>query len=363
MNAARTPRPPRAPQPTNAVARQSDADAWKAIREEMNKREGEIVAALSPLIDPERFLTLAGQAIRSTPALFECSPVSIVLSLREAGSLGLIPGRMGECYLVPYFNSKTGRKEAQFIPGYRGLIELAKRTGTVVDIEARVVREHDEYDFSYGARVIDGMVTNGTVRHRPMIDGDPGTFRAVWFSAVTVGPNGVIHQRISEMSWAEVEAVRKRSKAADSGPWISDPGEMAKKTIVKREVKYLRLSPDVERALEAEDRAENESVAVSPVITRLAGTARGRLMARAGFDETPENAPHAPEEGNVDADATPLPPEPPTPDAAPPAPAGEVAKMCADQSPYGDGTICDREPGHPGSHQYHNLDGRAVQTW
>jgi recombination protein RecT len=360
---ARAPRPPRTSE-SKAVARQSDAEAWQAIRDEMTKRETEIVAALSPLIDPERFLTLAGQAIRSTPALFECSPVSIVLSLREAGSLGLIPGRMGECYLVPYFNSKTGRKEAQFIPGYRGLIELAKRTGTVVDIEARVVRQNDEYDFAYGARVIDGMVTNGTVRHRPMIDGDPGPYRAVWFSAVTVGPNGVIHQRLSEMSWAEIEAVRRRSKAADSGPWVTDPGEMGKKTIVKREVKYLRLSPDVERALEAEDRAEANAVAPTAARRIDAGTARGRLLARAGFDEKPENAPHAPEEPEVEADSTPEPVEAPVPET--PAHEPEVrgpVKMCGSQSPYGDEHACDREPGHDGSHQYHGLSGKVVESW
>lgn len=356
-------RPPRPPQPTSrAVATQRDAEAWSAIRAEMTKREGEIVAALSPLIDPERFLTLAGQAIRNTPALFECSPVSIVLALREAGSLGLIPGRMGEAYLVPYFNKNTGRKEAQFIPGYRGLIELAKRAGTVVDIEARVVREKDDYTFEYGARMIDGMVTNGTVHHRPMIDEDPGAYRAVWFTAVTVGPGGVIHQRVSEMSWAEIEEVRRRSRASDSGPWVSDPGEMGKKTIVRREMKYMRLSPDVERALEAESRAE-ESAAPPPRVRVVAG-ARARLLARAGLgDETPDNAPQQPPEAEAPVDATTPNVEAPTPAPAPPVPNGGLAKYCASGAPYEDGSMCDREPGHPGSHQHHNLDGKVVATW
>ena len=67
-----------------------------------------------------------------------------------SAQLGLEPGTLGYCYLVPYQNKKTGQLEIQFQLGYKGILELVRRSGQVENIEARVVYEKDKFDFEYG---------------------------------------------------------------------------------------------------------------------------------------------------------------------------------------------------------------------
>src|SRR5690606_10332500 len=108
-------------------------------------------AALPKHLTPERLARVALTAISSNPRLLECTKESLALALIEAGQLGLEPnGVMGQAYLVPYFNGKTKKYEAQFQVGYRGLIDLARRSGEVTKVEARAVREGDYFEYEYG---------------------------------------------------------------------------------------------------------------------------------------------------------------------------------------------------------------------
>lgn len=59
-------------------------------------------------------------------------------------------GTLGQGYLVPYYNSKIKAYECQFIAGYQGLIELARRSGNIARIESRVVYEKDAFEVEYG---------------------------------------------------------------------------------------------------------------------------------------------------------------------------------------------------------------------
>ena len=52
------------------------------------------------------------------------------------------------------------------------------------------------------------------------------------------------------MSKKEVDDIRKRSRAGQSGPWVTDYEEMAKKTVFKRLSKWLPVTPDLEAAVE-----------------------------------------------------------------------------------------------------------------
>lgn len=201
-------------------------------------------AACSKHLTPERLLRVAGAAISRQPKLLECSIESLYVAVSNCGQLGLEPNLLGEAYLVPYRNKKTGRTEAQFLPGYRGLVKLARRSGELATIEAHVVHEKDTFTFAYGDQP--------HIEHVPYSgDDDPG--RLTFGYAVAVFKDGSRQRDV--MSRREIEAVRTRSMASDSGPWVTDYEEMAKKTVVRRLCKMLPLTVELADALAAEEPA------------------------------------------------------------------------------------------------------------
>ncbi len=203
------------------------------------KLKDQIAAALPKHMTPERMIRVALTAWRKTSALQKCEPLSVISAIVQASQLGLEPdGVLGHAYLVPYGN------QCQLIPGYRGLIDLARRSGHVVSIQAHVVYERDKFDFAYGL--------DERLSHTPCMDGDRG--RAVAVYAVAKLKDG--GYALEVMSMADVEKIRKRSKAANNGPWVTDFDEMAKKTAVRRMVKYLPLSVELHKAVAIDERAE-----------------------------------------------------------------------------------------------------------
>jgi recombination protein RecT len=281
-------------------------EQYAAIEAEVKAREDRIVASLASTIPRERFLAVALQGVMRSPKLLNCTPASIVRALIDAAELGLEPsGLMGSAYLVPYRNKKTRRDEAKLIPGYRGLIGLARRSGEVRTVEAQMVRERDVFDYAYG--------TNKFLDHRPYLNRDgargedsidergetvPGRLldggRYIAAYAIAVLSTG--EPQFHVMSIDQVDAIRRRSKAADDGPWVTDYPEMGRKTPTRNLLKYLPLSVvELTRALELEDEAEGEAVKVRDV-----SPARKQLAGALGI---PTEAPAAePDEGD-DAEA------------------------------------------------------------
>jgi recombination protein RecT len=160
-----------------------------------------------------------------TPALLECDPVSIARAIVEASQLGLEPtGLMGGAYLVPR------GKQATLLVGYRGLVILAKRSGEVQRVEARVVRAKDTFEYGYGL--------DPYLRHVPSQEADPGPFSGAY--AVIFYRDG--SRQFDYMPIVEIEAIRKRSASPDRGPWVTDYAEMVKKTPLRRLMKMAPLT-------------------------------------------------------------------------------------------------------------------------
>lgn len=246
--------------PVVAVVRVNPKQAFSKIEQAIVDHESEILSTLAAGLDRKRFLAVALQAITRTPKLLECTPTSFVLALRDAAELGLEPsGLFGSAYLVPYRNKKTTKLEAKLIAGYRGLIDLARRSGEVRTVEAHVVRERDVFEYEYG--------TEQHLRHRPYLNRlserddeqhllDAGPYVAAYSLARLASGT----TQFDVMDVAEIEAVRRSSKAADDGPWVTHWAQMACKTPTRRLLKYLPLSVvQLTRALELEDEAENEA--------------------------------------------------------------------------------------------------------
>lgn len=193
-----------------------------------------LAQALPAHMTPDRYARICLTAMMKTPKLRECTQASLFKAMLDCSSMGLEPdGR--RAHLIPYWNTKAGIYEAQLIIDYKGLVELMKRSGEVTSIRAEVVCQHDEFAWE-----------NGIVMHKIDWRKPRGDVQAVY--SHVKNKDGIDEYEV--MTLHDVLAIRKRSKAKDSGPWETDFNEMAKKTIIRRHSKKITLSPELNDALE-----------------------------------------------------------------------------------------------------------------
>jgi recombination protein RecT len=208
---------------------------------------------------------VALHAVNGNRDILQCTPASIVEAIREAAALRLEPtGLLGDAYLVRYGD------QARLMPGYRGLMKLARRSGEVEKIDAQVVYDGDAFAIHLG--------TDPEILHDPVIDGDRGNFTGAYaYARMTTGE--VI---VEWMSVADIEVVRRSSKASTKGPWVTFWGEMARKTVLRRLMKRLPLSTDAEQGLRLEAEAEVEATLDAKLPARRTPAAE-RVRAQLGI--------------------------------------------------------------------------------
>lgn len=223
---------------------QDEKNPVQSFRGFLEKQKAQIAAALPKHISPDRMIRLATTEFAKNPTLQKCTPISVFGALIQASQLGLEVGVLGQAYMVPYQNKKTGTMEAQFIPGYKGLIALARRSGEVSSIETHIVYEHDEFELELGI--------DSHLKHKPYLEGERGAPRLVY--GVAKFKDGGHH--LEWMSIAEVNKIRARSKAASNGPWVTDYEQMVRKTLIRRMANYLPMSIELNLALQVSDATE-----------------------------------------------------------------------------------------------------------
>lgn len=209
----------------------------------LESKKASLAQVLPKHLSPERLVKIAISACSKNPALLNCTPESVYLAVSQSAQLGLEPGGvLGGAYLVPYKNT------CQLIVGYRGLIDLARRSGQIASIEAHVVRDGDEFALEFGL--------TPKLMHRPRLDGGaPGPMKFAY--AIARLRDGSTQYEV--MTKAEIDAIRARSRSSTSGPWVSDYDEMARKTVLRRLCKYLPLSTELASALDGEEQGEAQS--------------------------------------------------------------------------------------------------------
>ena len=209
----------------------------KTMQQYIKSMEGEIAKALPSVITPERFTRIVLSAISVNPKLGTCTPESFLGAMMTSAQLGLeVNTPLGQAYVLPYNNK--GVLEAQFQLGYKGLIDLAYRSGEVEVIQAHIVYENDEFECEYG---LDPKLT-----HKPA-DKDRGEPVKVY--AVFKTKSGGFGFEVMSMDDVRKHAA-KYSKAYNSGfsHWKTNFKEMAKKTVLKRVLKYAPLKSDFVKA-------------------------------------------------------------------------------------------------------------------
>lgn len=211
---------------------------------EVSKRKDSFARLLPSNLKPEWFEAEVRVAVARTPRLMECDPVSVFDAITTCAQLGLSPsGRLGSAYLIPYGQKCT------LVVGYRGMVDLAYRSGEVVSVGAQVVHQNDDFAAHEG---FDLQVT-----HR-RTEGEPGPLRAVyaWANTKAGGTIKVLMLR-REVEPIKRAALAKKRSGAPPTPWETNEEEMWKKTALRRLFKVSPLSPQkasaLTKALEAED--------------------------------------------------------------------------------------------------------------
>lgn len=229
---------------TGIIQKQQAAAAVKAknptIQDMIRRMGGEIEKALPSVITPERFTRITLSALSTNPQLQQCTPKSFLGAMMTSAQLGMeVNTPLGQAYLIPRRNNKTGEWECQFQLGYKGLIDMAHRSSEIRDIQAHVVCKGDVFEYELGLEP--------KLVHKPASTdrGEPTHFYAVYHTK-----NGGYGFEVMS-----VEDVRKHAqKYSDSmkrggfSPWQTAFEEMAKKTVLKRVLKYAPMSTEYVRA-------------------------------------------------------------------------------------------------------------------
>lgn len=186
--------------------------------------------------------------VRQTPKLAECEHTSLLGALMTCAQLGLRPGigALGHAYILPMYNSKARRMDAQLILGYQGMLELANRSGEIEMVVARQVHENDFFELDYGT---------DTISHKPAMTGR-GKVIGYYAKFYRKGSNRATYEF---MSVADAEEHRDKfamAKTRDGkivGPWAQHFDAMATKTVVRRLFKWMPRNTTIADALIADD--------------------------------------------------------------------------------------------------------------
>lgn len=207
----------------------------------------EMAKALPKHVSPDRMSRIALTALRANPELMKCSSASFLGSVLSAAQLGLEPNTpLGHAYLIPYKGTCTLQL------GYRGMMDLARRSGEVTSLYAHVVRKGDKFTVKLGLEQ--------TIEHVPSEDErrDEQPMTHVYAVAKLKGGEPVF----VVLTRGQVDKFRARSMAGKSGPWVTDYEAMAIKTAVRRLFTWLPQSAEMARAV-AVDEAPEVGVAQS----------------------------------------------------------------------------------------------------
>lgn len=209
--------------------------------------EKEIAKALPSVITPERFTRITLSALSSNPDLQQTTPQSFLGAMMTAAQLGVEPNTpLGQAYLIPYRNK--GVLECQFQLGAKGLVDLAYRSGEISVIQAHTVYENDEFHYELGLEP--------KLEHKPALKdrGDPIAFYAIFRTK-----DGGYGFEVMSVEDVKLHA-KKYSKAYGSAysPWTTSFEEMAKKTVLKRVLKYAPLKSDFMRQVSADETIKTE---------------------------------------------------------------------------------------------------------
>lgn len=211
----------------------------------------QLAAALPKYYSPDQFAVVVRTQINRNPKLSECDPTSLIACMLQAAQMGIVPdGRNG--HLIPRWNGKADRMECTFQADYKGLVSLVRKNENVSDVYAEPVHENDDFEITKGL--------HRDMNHKVNVRQERGEF---------IGAYAVIAYKDGTYSWdfmakTEIDAIRSRSQSANSGPWVTDYIEMAKKTVIKRLIKLADISQEVSDRIAADPDNRPNDITIKP---------------------------------------------------------------------------------------------------
>jgi len=203
------------------------------LRTLLDRSKEQIALAIPKHMSTDRLTRIAMTAAQKNPELLRCDQVSFVGAVIQAAQIGLEPdGTLGRAYLVPF------KGKVQLIPGYLGLLDLARRSGQISTIDAHVVYQDDEFRYSLGLKP--------ELVHVPCES--PGEL--IYVYAIAILKDGGSQFRV--MSRREIDKVRdtfSQTGRKGYGPWKDHYDAMAIKTVVRRLCKFLPASIELQKAV------------------------------------------------------------------------------------------------------------------
>ncbi len=216
-------------------------DKCVALQTKLNEWDKFMAQRCPAHVRPERIISAVMSKVYSDPKIVDCTETSIIKAAVQCCSYGLEPDTpLQQCHLIPFAG------ECKLIMGYRGLITLAYNTGEISKIEHRIVYANEDFALNFGQR---GEVL---LSHSPAIDEEPGDYRLCYLWISLTGREA--WPQFYYLTKRESDAIMKDSPGAkkSDSPWHTDYGPMAVKSLIKRSLKYLPLSPEkAERLLSA----------------------------------------------------------------------------------------------------------------
>ena len=214
----------------------------RSMKDLIVSMEGQIAKALPSVITPERFTRMVLTAMSTNKDLQLCTPNSFLGAMMQAAQLGVEPNTpLGQAYLIPYKNK--GTLECQFQLGYKGMIDLAYRSGEVKDIQAHEVHENDTFEYELGLEP--------KLKHIPAMSNRGAVIMYYAIFHTKDGGYGFNVMSVDDVQ----EHAKKYSKSygASFSPWKSNFDEMAKKTVLKRCLKYAPIKTEFARSISADE--------------------------------------------------------------------------------------------------------------
>ena len=213
-----------------------------SIKQLVMQMKPQIEKALPSVLTGERFSRMVLTAMSTNPQLAECTPNSFLGAMMQAAQLGVEPNTpLGQAYLIPYRNH--GQLECQFQLGYKGLIDLAYRSGEITSISAHEVCENDDFEYELGL--------DEKLRHKPALKDRGAVILYYAVFRTKAGGRGFAVMSVEDIK----NHSKKYSKAAGSSysPWATNFDAMAKKTVIKQALKYAPIKTEFVRAVSTDE--------------------------------------------------------------------------------------------------------------
>lgn len=211
----------------------------------------------SPITGPA-LMRGALQLIKKNVALQKCSEFSLFAAIVEVGQSGLsLDVHLGQSYLVPIAG------ECQMWLGWRGMVELARRSGEIAEIVSEIRYSKDRFNISYGtARNIEHVPADVPVSKRGAILGA--------YAIADRIVNGNLRPEFEYMDIEQINSIKnvvlKRKKSDKPGAWETNEDEMIRKTPIRRLAKRLPQSPAMIPLIRAAIRDEYRQQGLDPMI-------------------------------------------------------------------------------------------------